>query len=329
MESEGSNPQHRLPRRALLKGALAVGGAWLAPRAFASDPANSPGRDGCIRLPAGRQLGYSEYGDPRGPLVLYFHGTPGARTELGLIAAEVAAAGVRGVSVDRPGGGLSSYQPSRRILDWPADVAALVDALGYAGTAFGIVGVSGGAPYALACLACMPERLTHVAVVSGHTPMNAPGVTPGSQDQLLSFLTRRPRLGAVVLKAAIGRLHRKPDKFLNLVLRRLADSDRRLINSSAANRRLMLRTLNEASRYGPYAVLQGVQLLGSDWGFQLNCLDGSRVSVWQGGCDPITPPSMGEYFHRQLAGSDYDFDPQAGHLTMAKWHAAEILGRFR
>ena len=32
-----------------------------------------------IRLADGRWLGYQEYGDRDGPLVFYFHGTPGSR----------------------------------------------------------------------------------------------------------------------------------------------------------------------------------------------------------------------------------------------------------
>jgi hypothetical protein len=102
---------------------------------------------GQVRLPSGRRIGYAEYGDPSGPLVFYFHGTPGSRIEGGLIADEAMAAGIRLVALERPGIGLSDYQPGRQILSWPADVASAAEALGYGGTSFGLVGLSGGAPY--------------------------------------------------------------------------------------------------------------------------------------------------------------------------------------
>jgi hypothetical protein len=37
---------------------------------------------------------------------------------------------------------------------------------------------------------------------------------------------------------------------------------------------------------------------------------------------------MGHYFQQNVAGSELTIDPRAGHLTMLKWHAATILGRF-
>jgi pimeloyl-ACP methyl ester carboxylesterase len=260
-------------------------------------------------------------------LVLYFHGTPGARLEIRLIAEEAAAAGIRLVAVERPGIGLSDYQSGRRILGWPADVAHFADALGYSGTAFGIVGMSGGAAYALSCLKCIPERVTHVAIVSGHTPMGAP-VTPGNQDRLIAFVTRRPRLARIGFNVAIRTLRRNPDRMARRVSASWAESDRQLVLCNPEYYATFIRTLQEATRCGPDGLLLAVRLLGGPWGFRLCDLPGDKVSIWQGGCDPIAPPSMGHYFHQQLAGSELIIDPAAGHLTMAKWHAAEISARF-
>jgi pimeloyl-ACP methyl ester carboxylesterase len=313
-------------RRAALAAALAAAPAVFSWRHTRAAPIE-PTENGRIRLPNGRRLGYAEYGNPAGPLVLYFHGVPGARIEAGLIAEEAAAAGVRLVAPERPGLGLSDMKPGRRILDWPADVANFVDALGYAGTSFGIVAVSGGAPYALACVKCLPERLTHVAVASGHTPMSAP-VQPGNQDKLIRFISGHPRLGEAVLNSSIRRLHRNPTGMARKVADTWSDADRQLILCNPAYYRDFVRTLNEAVRQGSAGVLRSVQLLGGNWGFRLCDLPRASISIWQGGCDPIAPPSMGRYFHSQLAGSELIIDPKAGHLTMPKWHAAEILARF-
>jgi pimeloyl-ACP methyl ester carboxylesterase len=93
-------------------------------------------------------------------------------------------------------------------------------------------------------------------------------------------------------------------------------------------RALFIQTVSEATRCGSAGVLRAIQLLGGEWGFRLCDLPPASVSIWQGGDDPITPPSMGHYFHRNLVGSELFVDPCAGHLTMPKWHAAEILSRF-
>ena len=68
------------------------------------------------------------------------------------------ATGVRLISPDRPGMGRSTYQPGRRLLDWPADVAHLTEALGI--EQFAVMGWSAGGPYAAVCAAKMGGRVT-------------------------------------------------------------------------------------------------------------------------------------------------------------------------
>jgi len=85
------------------------------------------GGDGFVECADGRRLAFREYGAVDGAPVFNFHGWPGSRLDF---AANDAAAGVRVVAVDRPGMGGSDFQRRRRVLDWPADVAAVADAFG-------------------------------------------------------------------------------------------------------------------------------------------------------------------------------------------------------
>jgi len=70
-----------------------------------------------IKLKDGRNLGYSEYGDPSGKPIFEFHGNPSSR--LGSILFDEAARklGIRIIGIDRPGMGLSDYKPGRKLLD--------------------------------------------------------------------------------------------------------------------------------------------------------------------------------------------------------------------
>lgn len=323
-----SDPWNRITRRtALAAAALSA----LAPRRSAGqEPASAAIRTlaGRVQLADGRCLGYADFGFVSGPLVLYFHGTPGSRLEAALIAEDAFACGVRLVSVDRPGMGLSTNHSGRRVLGWPADAMGVAAALGYTTGAIGVLGVSGGAPYALACVQCAPERLAHVAIVSGHTPMTARGAGRGNQDNFIEFIVRRPRLARVGINVVIRRLHRKPDAVMQRVAGNAAASDARLLLGNPENRQGFHASLLAATRGGAGPIMTDVRLLAGDWGYRLTELPAASVSIWQGGCDPIAPPSMGRYFHRTIAGSELAFDPAAGHVTMLKWHAREILARF-
>jgi pimeloyl-ACP methyl ester carboxylesterase len=112
-------------------------------RVLPAPPLVKDDTDRTIRLRDGRQLGYAEWGDFGGAPVLFFHGWPGSRIEgrLGDEAARVT--GVRLVAIDRPGMGLSVFQPRRTLVDWPADVVELASALGL--DRFAVLGISGGA----------------------------------------------------------------------------------------------------------------------------------------------------------------------------------------
>jgi pimeloyl-ACP methyl ester carboxylesterase len=76
---------------------------------------------------------------------------------------------IRVISIDRPGMGLSTYVPDRKILDWPTDVVRLADHLGV-GKKFTVLGSSGGGSYALACAYAIPERMQGVGVMAGLGP---------------------------------------------------------------------------------------------------------------------------------------------------------------
>ena len=315
-----------ISRREALAAGAALFSTALLPRigAHAARPIG-PGR---FRVASGRTLAYCQFGERSGPPVFYFHGTPGSRLEPGLIDAEARAAGLHIIAVDRPGIGLSTYQSGRRILDWPGDVVQLADALGYAGSAFGVIGFSGGTPYALACARTIPHRLTHVAVVSGHGPLGAPGVGTGTEDRVMSLITRRPRLSRLGLKLVSRRLDRKPDKVARRVMRNWAEVDRQLVLSNPYYYQFLINNLDEAIRCGVDGILTDVRLLACNWGYSLCDIQGVNVSLWQGGGDTISHSSTGRYFHSQIAGSEFHFDPRAAHITMFKWHASEILARF-
>ena len=96
----------------------------------------------------GRTLAYALWGDPDGETVMLFHGAPGSRlfTPDPEITAE---AGVRLITVDRPGYGGSDRLSVRQILDWPNDVLQLADLI--EAPRFSVVAHSSGGPYALAC----------------------------------------------------------------------------------------------------------------------------------------------------------------------------------
>jgi len=114
-----------------------------------------------LTLPDGRNISYAIFGDTTttttttssssslSKTIFYHHGFPSSRNEAFYLSSAASAHGIRLISIDRPGHGFSSAQPGRMILDSAADVEMLAAHLGI--KSYAVLGVSGGAPYALAC----------------------------------------------------------------------------------------------------------------------------------------------------------------------------------
>ncbi|GAB2635004.1 alpha/beta fold hydrolase [Kribbella swartbergensis] len=126
-----------------------------------------------MRLPDRRLAQYWHGGAAGGMPVFFLHGCPDTRHAA--FAGDTAArrAGVRLVAVNRPGYGLSDACRSTH-LSVADDVAAVADVLRI--DHYAVLGMSIGGPYALACAARHPDRVTAVGVAA--SPAIVPELDP-------------------------------------------------------------------------------------------------------------------------------------------------------
>jgi pimeloyl-ACP methyl ester carboxylesterase len=277
---------------------------------------------GSVTLPDGRELAYEEYGDPAGNPVLSFHGGLSSRLDAAPAHQAALDLGVRLLSPDRPGIGLSTFQPGRRLLDWPADVAAMTDALGI--DRFAVMGWSCGGPYAAVCGARMSDRVTAVGLLSSAVPLELVGTTKGlaRDDRLLLFLVRwAPRLAAALLRVTIGqaterRLYREIRRSFPAV-DRAALEERGSIGDAVA-------FVKESMRQGAQGCLQDYRVFGSPWGFDLSEVT-VPVQIWEGEEDNTGPPEYRELLLRHLPRAQLSLVPGEGHLSLLQHQAPAIL----
>jgi pimeloyl-ACP methyl ester carboxylesterase len=277
---------------------------------------------GSVTLPDGRELAYEEYGDPAGDPVLSFHGGLSSRLDAAPAHRAALDLGVRLLSPDRPGIGLSTFQPGRRLLDWPADVAALTDALGI--DRFAVMGWSCGGPYAAVCGARMSDRITAVGLLSSAVPLELVGTTKGlaRDDRLLLFLVRwAPRLAAALLRITIGeatekRLYREIRRSFPAVDRAALEERGSIVDAVAF--------VKESMRQGAQGCLQDYRVFGSPWGFDLSEVT-VPVQIWEGEEDNTGPPEYRELLLRHLPRAQLSLVPGEGHLSLLQHQAPAIL----
>ncbi|MCZ6688614.1 MAG: alpha/beta hydrolase [Planctomycetota bacterium] len=271
-------------------------------------------------------MGYAEFGDPGGRPVLYFHGYPGSRLEAAFAGPDALVRGVRLIAVDRPGVGLSDYQPRRELLHWPGDVSDLADALSL--EKFSVVGISGGGPYAAACAWTIPERLDGAAIVCGLGPIHGPGEAEGVtwfHRVLFGFAHR----GAPLLRVSLGALgmflRRRPDIIFRYLPRYLPEPDRMALKDESF-RRALSESLGEAFSQGGRGLAREAWIYARPWGFSLRQIS-MEVDLWHGEEDSEVPVAMGRFVAAAIPRCRARFLPGEGHLSIIQRHLGDLLDK--
>lgn len=280
-------------------------------------------RDTRLTLPDGRRLAAAEYGAASGDPVIYCHGLPGSRLEAAFADPVAERVGTWLIAADRPGFGMSDYQPGRTILGWADDVAALADHLGV--ERFSVLGVSGGAPYALACAFALADRVQSAAIVSGVGPPAAVAAasattTSGLGLRLTASLpwTADPLMRVVQLFVR----HATPLLFAMLVARSPV-SDRRLLHDEKF-RGILATSLREAFRNGARGPATDLRLLAKPWDFAPGKLR-VPVHLWHGGQDRVVPMTMGQHLQRDIPDCRSTYLDEHGHYSLIRDQARCIL----
>ena len=274
--------------------------------------------DRVVRLADGRDLGFTERGDPHGLPVLFFHGFGTTRVVCppGDSAQRL---GVRLISVDRPGLGLSHAQPGRRLLDWPRDVAEFTQLLGI--DRFAIVGWSGGGPYALACARMLPERVSSVALVSAPAPLAA-----SSEAGYLRPFDRRAVRAADhapwVIRLAMwhwGRGQRRDaEGFFERSVADMCDADQAVLAEPELRGRMIANSA-ELYRQGGRGMYDEALVLARPWGFELTDLRTS-IDIWHGVRDEVVPLPMANHLTEAIPNARLRLFPEEGHhLLYTHW----------
>jgi pimeloyl-ACP methyl ester carboxylesterase len=296
-----------------------------------------------IDLPDGRKLGYAEYGSASGTPLFYFHGFPSSRLEMLGLEHLAAKRRLRVIAPDRPGFGLSSPQPGRRILDWPADVRALAGHLGI--ERFAVLGGSGGGPYSLACAATFPrETLTAVGVMAGAPPWEAgPGQAlpdevgvqnmelyrritahAAASTPLALRLVSDGLVGASRWIASLRMITTRIDAWLeqNKATTATTEDSPNALTTELRRQRL-LRSVFEAFAQGSAAMVHEAYLLTRDWGFPFEDVTYDPIRIWHGTKDANAPIALMRYMANRLPNARLkEFDED--HYGFAK-HVEEIL----
>ncbi len=276
-----------------------------------------------VKLRDGRRLAYLERGRPDGFPILHHHGMPGSRLQHEAEEDFYTQLGVRVITPDRPGYGLSDPHPEGALTDWPADARDLMDSLGI--ERFGVTALSGGGIFALACAAAMPDRLTDVVVTGCPAPMQVEGAFRGMRlmTRIGVWLgARAPWLIEAVAGLASGFIRRYPRFVFEQFNRDVPLPDRRWLSMPSVEGGAVA-DLREGLRHGAAGYAHDIALLAQPWGFALEDIR-VPVDLWHGEDDDVIPPGHSRYLASVIPGARLHMCPGEAHLLL--WnHLQEVL----
>jgi pimeloyl-ACP methyl ester carboxylesterase len=282
--------------------------------------------EGVVTIHDGRRVGYAEFGEPRGRAVVWLHGTPGARRQIPEQARVFAHLhNVRLVGLDRPGIGLSTPYVYPQIRAFASDLASVADALGI--DDLGVVGLSGGGPFALAAGAVLGDRVRAVAVLGGVAPTQGPDAIDGGLVALGVRLSTVLRWGRVPLGVTLAAVLRtvKPlaSPAVDLYARLSPEGDRRLLGRPEVKAMFIDDLFRGHPRQfeGPIA---DVIAFTRDWGFPISDVT-VPVVWWHGDADHIIPFTHGRHMVDRLPHAELRVMPGESHLG-GFGIAEEIMG---
>ena len=278
-----------------------------------------PNQPRFVVLSSGRRLAYAEYGDPRGVPVLHFNGSGGSRLDRPSDENMLQCLGIRFISTDRPGHGLSDPVTDRRLLDWPVDVCAVADELMI--DRFFVEGWSAGGAYALACAHELPFRVIACATLSGVAPYRGPEHWVGMDPEIAAWmrnarnapervLAERQKLWAEIecrSAAEVGTL---------LVSSLPGDGtakDDLTVMGNETLQTLLGANIKEGYRQGPSGPAQDDIAVNSDWNMALGSIS-VPITIWQGERDANVPVSHGLSLHKDIQSSEFVLVPEMAHL---------------
>lgn len=264
-----------------------------------------------VQLKNGRHLAFSQYGDPNGYPVLYMHGNLNSRLfrpswdKTQDISSKC---GARVIAFDRPGYGMSDFDPNRSYLSWVDDVREFASLLEL--KRFAVLGYSSGGPNALVCALHLPQ-VSACGLISSDAPYSLMGEeivaklfgTERSKENLIS----RSIESAEGLKAAYSSM-KKVDRG-----------------------EMALADLAEATRQGVECGPSQDGLLESqDWKFELGLNEGGcnpPLLMWHGDEDADVPIEAGRFLLAQLQAKTRDGQSRRVEAHFIKGESHSLIRR--
>lgn len=271
-----------------------------------------------VDLKDGRKIEVRTAGPKDGEILLFHHGAPGAGLPFRPWVESAAARGLRTVMYSRPGYGLSTAAPGRKIVDAALDTAEVLDAVG--ATTFRTIGWSFGAPHALACAAALPDRCLATVALASSAPHPSEGIDwfAGMADENVAelglALKGEAALAPFLEESADAYATMQAANLIQSLGGLLSEADKAQLTGEFAE--WFAETLRVGTAHGIAGLRDDELAIMSEWGFRV--ADAPSAVIWHGMQDRMVPPSHGRWLADHIPGARHRTFDNEGHMSIVR-----------
>ncbi len=269
-----------------------------------------------LRLRHGRQLFYEVYGDPQGIPCYFYHGFPGSHVQAKVAHAQAKQHGIQIITADRPGLGNSDFDENRSLRSTVKDTEELSNHLGH--QKFYMIGVSGGAPYALASAHYLKDRILALGLVCPLGPL-------GEKEFRASFsragrfffacVEKFPWITRKLYKKMILKFDTDPDRYLDRLTRGLSSRDRQATQNPEI-KSILRSSFQHSYKQNPEHAMVDMKLYVTPWDFQISEIK-IPTYLWHGTEDHIVPYQNSVLIQKAIPHADFFTFHGEGHYSVA------------
>lgn len=279
-----------------------------------------------LKLTDGRFLEYFDNGIASTSAIVFHHGTPGHGHAWAPWLELAASRGIRALSYSRAGYGISDRNEGRTVASNNSDIRELLDSFGIRD--FISIGWSGGGPHALATttLAGCKGAITLAGVGAyGVDDLDfLAGMGPENEEEFSEALKGEAAIAtwmdtnASVFKNVTGEMIR--EVFGGLI----GDADKAILQGDFAEENATSIRKGLAVSFDGW--IDDDIAFVQPWGFDLSAIK-VPVQIWQGDDDFMVPHAHSYWLEKHIPGSQLNFVPGHGHISLVVTHSKEILSQ--
>jgi len=192
--------------------------------------------------------------------------------------------------------------------------------------------MSAGGPYALACAAAFPDRITACSLVSAvPTPEIARSAGPRMRRVLWWAAERFPnylRRRLMEFRPDLPPNEAHTNARIQRIAQWLGGEDLNLMQVPEM-RSVLLRTMMETGRQSGAGNRNEIERLVKPWGFDIRTIVKPRLFVWHGAQDRIMPIGPARHLARTLKNCTATFYEGEGHFSVLVNRADDLLAALR